>query len=216
MAQASSTCSYKIDKLTGDNYTVWTRRMELLFKRSYDALWKVVNGEPNAGDPGEADWIARDLAGQTEILIDLANLDLCALRGLEEVCSIIIGSMPSMPARWCISLIHTTACPPAFPVLPASVWPVLCIIPLVHNDSALVCPLSIYPLMWGCHGKQPSLSCHVAMVCASFGAVVLICEEFSTLQACFCSCSVGPDHQLGGRPWQPKWAICKGSVCRDL
>ncbi|MCO5566476.1 hypothetical protein L7F22_020153 [Adiantum nelumboides] len=91
MAQPSSTGSYKIDKLKGDNYTVWARRMELLFRRSSDALWKVVNGDtprPPANDPMEANWITRDLAGQTELLMHLHDTQAQLVRELNSSAAI--------------------------------------------------------------------------------------------------------------------------------
>ena len=65
---------YVLDKLTGQNYRTWSKRVELLMKRA--TLWAMVSGalpKPAQGSPNLADWTTRDLQAQSELLLLLCT-----------------------------------------------------------------------------------------------------------------------------------------------
>eukprot|EP00250_Pteridium_aquilinum_P035230 c892_g1_i1 orf=2-1174(-) len=73
--------SYHLDKLTGPNYLTWATRVTLLLKRA--SLWDIVDGSapqpaPNAADL--ADWKAKDLQAQAELMLHLGDRQVQMVR----------------------------------------------------------------------------------------------------------------------------------------
>ncbi|MCO5586427.1 hypothetical protein L7F22_040367 [Adiantum nelumboides] len=77
----STVRSYHLDKLTGTNYLTWATRVTLLLKRA--TLWDIVDGttpKPGATDPGLADWTAKDLQAQAELMLHLGDRQVQMVR----------------------------------------------------------------------------------------------------------------------------------------
>lgn len=81
--------SYHLDKLTDSNYLTWNR-VTLLLKRA--ALWDIVNGitqKPDAADPGLADWTAKDLQAQAELMLHLGDRQVQMVRRCQTSAEIL-------------------------------------------------------------------------------------------------------------------------------
>ncbi|MCO5562671.1 hypothetical protein L7F22_016299 [Adiantum nelumboides] len=77
----STVRSYHLDKLTGTNYLTWATRVTLLLKRA--TLCDIVDGttpKPGAADPGLADWRAKDLQAQAELMLHLGDRQVQMVR----------------------------------------------------------------------------------------------------------------------------------------
>ncbi|MCO5595089.1 hypothetical protein L7F22_049127 [Adiantum nelumboides] len=77
----STVRSYHLDKLTGTNYLTWAIRVTLLLKRA--TLWDIVDGttpKPSTTDPGLADWTAKDLQAQAELMLHLGDRQVQMVR----------------------------------------------------------------------------------------------------------------------------------------
>jgi hypothetical protein len=61
--------SYNLDKFTGTNYLTWATRMTLMLKRA--DLWDIVSGASQPPAINNADWIAKDLQAQAELMFHL-------------------------------------------------------------------------------------------------------------------------------------------------
>ncbi|MCO5591340.1 hypothetical protein L7F22_045322 [Adiantum nelumboides] len=70
----SAVRSYHLDKILGLNYLTWATRVTLLLKRA--TLWEVVDGtipKPAPNSPNLADWTAKDLQAQAELMLHLGD-----------------------------------------------------------------------------------------------------------------------------------------------
>jgi hypothetical protein len=63
--------SYNLDKLTGPNYLTWATRMTLMLKRA--DLWDIVSGTSQPTPTNTAEWMAKDLQAQAELMFHLGD-----------------------------------------------------------------------------------------------------------------------------------------------
>jgi hypothetical protein len=63
--------SYNLDKLTDPNYRTWAIRMTLMLKRA--DLWDIVSGTTQRTPTNTAEWVARDLQVQAELMFHLGD-----------------------------------------------------------------------------------------------------------------------------------------------
>ncbi|MCO5569408.1 hypothetical protein L7F22_023120 [Adiantum nelumboides] len=77
----SAVRSYHLDKLLGPNYLTWATRVTLLLKRA--TLWEIVDGtipKPAPNSPDLADWTAKDLQAQAELMLHLGDRQVQMVR----------------------------------------------------------------------------------------------------------------------------------------
>ncbi|MCO5593534.1 hypothetical protein L7F22_047548 [Adiantum nelumboides] len=67
----STVGSYQLDKLSSTNYLTWATRVILLLKRA--ALWDIVSGTTPKPAANDADWLAKDLQAQSELMLHLGD-----------------------------------------------------------------------------------------------------------------------------------------------
>ncbi|MCO5595634.1 hypothetical protein L7F22_049679 [Adiantum nelumboides] len=73
--------SYHLDKLTGTNYLSWATRVTLLLKGA--TLWDIVDGttpKPGAANRVLADWTAKGLQAQAELMLHLGDRQVQMVR----------------------------------------------------------------------------------------------------------------------------------------
>ncbi|MCO5612762.1 hypothetical protein L7F22_067032 [Adiantum nelumboides] len=82
----STVRSYHLDKLTGPNYLTWATRVTLLLKRA--DLWDIVSGVTPQPAPPTADWTAKDLQAQAELMLHLADRQVQMVRRCQSAAEI--------------------------------------------------------------------------------------------------------------------------------
>ncbi|MCO5560235.1 hypothetical protein L7F22_013846 [Adiantum nelumboides] len=74
----STVRSYQLDKLSSTNYLTWATRVTLLLKRA--ALWDIVSGTTPKPAANDADWLAKDLQAQSELMLHLGDRQVQMVR----------------------------------------------------------------------------------------------------------------------------------------
>ncbi|MCO5607751.1 hypothetical protein L7F22_061951 [Adiantum nelumboides] len=74
----STVRSYQLDKLSSTNYLTWATRVTLLLKRA--ALWDIVSGTTPKPAANDADWLAKDLQAQSELMLHLGDRQVQLVR----------------------------------------------------------------------------------------------------------------------------------------
>ncbi|MCO5562590.1 hypothetical protein L7F22_016218 [Adiantum nelumboides] len=69
---------YQLDKLSSTNYLTWATRVTLLLKRA--ALWDIVSGTTPKSAANDADWLAKDLQTQSELMLHLGDRQVQMVR----------------------------------------------------------------------------------------------------------------------------------------
>ncbi|MCO5578682.1 hypothetical protein L7F22_032526 [Adiantum nelumboides] len=74
----STVRSYQLDKLSSTNYLTWATQVTLLLKRA--ALWDIVSGTTPKPAANDADWLAKDLQAQSELMLHLGDRQVQIVR----------------------------------------------------------------------------------------------------------------------------------------
>ncbi|MCO5583410.1 hypothetical protein L7F22_037321 [Adiantum nelumboides] len=82
----STVRSYHLDKLTDPNYLTWAARVTLLLKRT--DLWDIMIGITPKTAANSADWTAKDLQAQAELMLHLADRQFQMVRRSQSAAKI--------------------------------------------------------------------------------------------------------------------------------
>jgi hypothetical protein len=63
--------SYNLDKVTDPKYLTWVTRMTLMLKRA--DLWDIVSDTTQLTPTNTAEWMAKDLQAQVELMFHLGD-----------------------------------------------------------------------------------------------------------------------------------------------
>ncbi|MCO5604374.1 hypothetical protein L7F22_058539 [Adiantum nelumboides] len=74
----STVRSYQLDKLSSTNYLTWATQVTFLLKRA--ALWDIVSGTTPKPTANDADWLAKDLQAQSELMLHLGDRQVQMVR----------------------------------------------------------------------------------------------------------------------------------------
>ncbi|MCO5547459.1 hypothetical protein L7F22_000909 [Adiantum nelumboides] len=74
----STVRSYQLDKLSSTNYLTWATQVTLLLKRT--ALWDIISGTTPKPAANDADWLAKDLQAQSELMLHLGDRQVQMVR----------------------------------------------------------------------------------------------------------------------------------------